>query len=59
MGKHSKPRSADLESSAARCLKQTTDPKLNAMVVSPALLAHDVSARAGDVSMGIAVFPTG
>ena len=28
------------------------------MVVSPAVLAHDVSARAGDVSMGIAVFPT-
>ena len=29
------------------------------MVVSPAVLAHDVSARAGDVSMGIAVFPIG
>ena len=29
------------------------------MVVSPALLAYDVSARAGDVSMGIAVFPIG
>ena len=29
------------------------------MVVSPAVLAHDVSARAGDMSMGIAVFPTG
>ena len=27
------------------------------MVVSPAVLAHDVSVRAGDVSMGIAVFP--
>ena len=29
------------------------------MVVSPAVLAHDVSTRAGDVSMGIAVFPNG
>ena len=29
------------------------------MVVSPVVLAHDVSARAGDVSMGIAVFPIG
>ena len=29
------------------------------MVVSPAVLAHDVSARAGDVAMGIAVFPIG
>ena len=29
------------------------------MVVSPAVLAHDVSARAGNVSMGIADFPTG
>ena len=29
------------------------------MVVIPAVLAHDVSARAGDVSMGIAVFPIG
>ena len=29
------------------------------MVVSPAVLAHDVWARAGDVSRGIAVFPTG
>ena len=29
------------------------------MVVSPAVFAHDVSARAGDVSMGIAVFPIG
>ena len=29
------------------------------MVVSPAVLAHDVSARASDVSMGIAVFPIG
>ena len=29
------------------------------MVVSPAVLAYDVSARAGDVSMGIAVFPNG
>ena len=29
------------------------------MVVSPAVLAHDVSACASDVSMGIAVFPTG
>ena len=29
------------------------------MVVSPAVLAHDVSARAGDVSMGIAVYPIG
>ena len=29
------------------------------MVVSPAVLAHDVSARAGDVSMGITVFPIG
>ena len=29
------------------------------MVVSPAVLVHDVSARAGDVSMGIAVFPIG
>ena len=29
------------------------------MVVSPAVLAHDVSARAGDVSMGIAVSPIG
>ena len=29
------------------------------MVVSPAVLAHDVSARAGDVSMRIAVFPIG
>ena len=29
------------------------------MVVSPAVLAHDVSARAGDVSMGISVFPIG
>ena len=27
------------------------------MAVSPAVLAHDVSARARDVSMGIAVFP--
>ena len=27
------------------------------IVVSPAVLAHDVSARTGDVSMGIAVFP--
>ena len=27
------------------------------MVVSPAVVAHDVSARAGEVSMGIAVFP--
>ena len=27
------------------------------MVDSPAVLVHDVSARAGDVSMGIAVFP--
>ena len=29
------------------------------MVVSPTVLAHDVSARAGNVSMGIAVFPIG
>ena len=29
------------------------------MVVSPAVLAHDVSARASDVSMGIAIFPIG
>ena len=29
------------------------------MVVSPAVLVHDVSARAGDMSMGIAVFPIG
>ena len=29
------------------------------MVVSPTVLAHDMSARAGDVSMGIAVFPIG
>ena len=29
------------------------------MVVSPAVLAHDVSALAGDVSMKIAVFPIG
>ena len=29
------------------------------MVFSPAVLANDVSARAGDVSMGIAVFPIG
>ena len=29
------------------------------MVVSPAVPDHDVSARAGDVSMGIAVFPIG
>ena len=29
------------------------------MVVSPAVLPHDVSARAGDVSMGITVFPIG
>ena len=29
------------------------------MVVSLAVLAHDVSARAGDVSMGIAVLPIG
>ena len=29
------------------------------MVVSPAVLAHDVSARAGDVSMGITVFLIG
>ena len=27
------------------------------MVVSPAVLAHDAPARAGDVSMGVAVFP--
>ena len=29
------------------------------LVVSSAVLLHDVSARAGDVSMGIAVFPVG
>ena len=29
------------------------------MVVSPAVLSHDVPARAGDMSMGIAVFPVG
>ena len=29
------------------------------LVVSPAVLAHDVSARAIDVSMGIAVFLVG
>ena len=29
------------------------------MVVSPAVLAHNVSTRAGDVSMGIAVVPIG
>ena len=29
------------------------------MAVSPAVLAHDVLARAGDVSMEIAVFPIG
>ena len=29
------------------------------MIVSPAVLAHDVSARAGGVLMGIAVFSTG
>ena len=29
------------------------------MVVSPAVLAHDVLAHAGDVSMGIAVFLIG
>ena len=29
------------------------------MVVSPTVLTHDVSARASDVSMGIAVFPVG
>ena len=29
------------------------------MVVIPAVLAHDVSARAGDVSMEIAIFPIG
>ena len=29
------------------------------MVYSPAVLAHDVSARTGDVLMGIAVFPIG
>ena len=28
-------------------------------VVSPAVLANDVSARASDVSMGIVVFPIG
>ena len=29
------------------------------MVVSPAVLAHDVSARASDLSMEIIVFPIG
>ena len=29
------------------------------MVLSPKVLAHDVSARAGDVLIGIAVFPIG
>ena len=29
------------------------------MVVSPAVLAHDVSAYAGDVSMGITALPIG
>ena len=29
------------------------------LVVSPAVLLHDVSARAGDVSLGIAVFLIG
>ena len=29
------------------------------MVISPAVLAHDVSAGAGDMSVGIAVFPIG
>ena len=29
------------------------------MVVSPAVLAHDMPARTGDVSIGVAVFPIG
>ena len=34
-----------------------SDTAIFIMVVSPAVLAHDLSARASDVSMGIAVFP--
>ena len=36
-----------------------TDTANFLMVVSPAVLAYDVSARASDVLMGIAVFPIG
>ena len=36
-----------------------TDTAIFIMVVSPAVLAHDVSAPAGDVLMWIAVFPIG
>ena len=36
-----------------------TDTAIFVMVVSPAVLTHDMSARAGDVLMGIAVFPIG
>ena len=37
----------------------STNTVIFIMVVSPAVLAHDVSARAGNVSMGIAVFLIG
>ena len=38
---------------------QSLNTAIFIMAVSPAVLAHDVSASAGDVSMGIAVFHTG
>ena len=44
---------------AANKLTYFTNTANFLMVVSPAVLAHDVSARASDVSMGIAVFPIG
>ena len=40
-------------------LQYFTGTAIFIMVVSPAVVAHDVSARASDVSMGIAVFPIG
>ena len=42
-----------------RLAETSTDTAIFIMVVTPAVLTHDVSARAGDVSMGIAVFPIG
>ena len=41
------------------CVVKKLGTAIFIMVVSPAVLAHDVSARAGDVSMGITVFPIG
>ena len=46
-----------MRSSKARNSANNHNTAIFIMVVSPTVLAHDVSARAGDVSVGITIFP--